>query len=367
MQEGKTKVIKELGEDAVILSTRNVKDPSDSSNDMIEIIAALDPTPLRKEPAMDKAALLKDQKTGTDAAMESQTSHFIQATSQIYNEIYKLKEIMFEISDSVKYKYSGVLGEKFGMLFRNLMKLGFSEDYSLNLIGKLSSLYPNMSYQDLSLKCKELLFEKLTFSPAITKKNKRQVFAFVGPTGSGKTTALIKLAIISKLVLNGNLMIISTDTQKVGGAEQLQTYSSIASIPYRAVYSPEELKKILSQENDKDFIFIDTTGRNPKLEEQMEEINDFISNIDIDQTFLVLGSNLTKNSYLHSSNAFTKLGFSSIILSKADESDNLGEFFEFLNDKQLPVSYISTGQQVPEDIEPASKQVFGKYLFKDVI
>ncbi len=366
MQEGKLRIFKELGDDAVILSTRNVKNPSDASQDLIEIIAALDSAPVKKEQSPMVQNSTRDFSEEPSHRDEFQTSQFVQATSQIYNEIYKLKELMFDISDSVKYKYSGVLGEKFGTLYRNLRKLDFSEEYSLNLIGRISSLNQNGTYPEILAKSKELIFEKLSFSSGISKKSKRQIFSFVGPTGAGKTTSLIKLAIIAKLVMNGNVMIISTDTQKVGGAEQLQTYASIASIPFRAVYSPDELIKILTQENDKDFIFIDTTGRNPKHPDELNEINEYLESGNVDHTFLVLGSNMTKSYYLLATKEFSALGFSSILLTKADEANSLGEFFEFLDEKPIPLSYLTTGQQVPDDIEPASKEIFGKYLFKDI-
>lgn len=357
LKEGKDLITKELGNDAVIMSTKSIPNPDVPGTTLLEIVAAI----TDGDSSENQEKYSKPAKLEPNEIRSVNNSHH--SASDISSELNQIRNILSQISDSVKYKYSNTLGELYGELYIKLLNSGFSESLTLEITGKLSAEQKYTTLRNLIPAAKELIIKDIKFIQPLNTQGKRSVLAFIGPTGSGKTSTLIKIAILNKLLLNTNILLISADTNKVGGSDQLQTLASIAGIPFRSAYSASDLKKIVNEENERDLILIDTTGRSHKKREYLEEINDYLQPINPEHIYLVLSCTTEKELIRDIIKEFSFIKFNSLILTKFDETNNIGGLIETIRSFYYPLSYITTGQEIPDDIEPAKKD----YIFDRLI
>ncbi|MBE2188015.1 MAG: hypothetical protein IAE98_00985, partial [Candidatus Kapabacteria bacterium] len=241
----------------------------------------------------------------------------------------------------------------------------FNESTSKAILAAMNEFKNYNDVNEALIEARKIISSGIIVHPPLNKSNISQTCIFLGPTGSGKTSTLVKLSLIAKLIYKADVMIISTDTYKVGGAEQLETLASIASIHYKTVYTAADLKELIIQESKRDFIFVDTAGKNFKDKAHIESLREFIAAGKFSQIYLVLSGNHSSKFYESAYESFGKLTPSSLIITKIDESDSLGSLYSILNENMLPISYITTGQQIPDDIEPADKLLLTKLILPD--
>ncbi|MDQ0190540.1 flagellar biosynthesis protein FlhF [Alicyclobacillus cycloheptanicus] len=185
-------------------------------------------------------------------------------------------------------------------------------------------------------------------------RSSSRLAAFLGPTGVGKTTTVAKLA--AQYVLNGERKIglITTDTFRVAAIDQLRTYANILQVPLETVYEPADLPEAVQRLADCDLILMDTAGRNFQMDVYVEEMTKWLSAAQVDETFLVL-SMTTKSSDLEQIvRSFASLHVDKLLFTKMDETTSYGSVLNLLLKHPKPLSYITTGQNVPDDIEVAS-------------
>ncbi len=362
LREGKSRIIKDMGDDAIILSTRTIADPKDANKSLVEIVAAIDNAPSKPSPS--KLPVHKERPREISPTSKDQNDFYSQAR-QLYDEIDTIKETLQNIADNVKYRNSSVFSPIYDKIYKALIDADFSEQFALNIAGDLSSDENINTIEEAIRKARYLMVKDLKTEHPIDKGESCKTILFFGPTGAGKTLSLVKLAIVSKLALNANTLIISADMHKVGGAEQLETYASIASIPYKAVYSGEELQNIVSQESYRDIILIDTTGRSPKNEKGLEELQNIADSVILTTRFLVQSATVSKATFIATLQNYSKLKPDAMILTKLDEAETLGNIVEAIESKAIPMAYFTTGQQIPDDIEPAGKEFLSKLILPD--
>jgi flagellar biosynthesis protein FlhF len=357
LQEGKSVIIKDLGEDAIILSTRVVKKAGTDSKEIIEMVAALDDNPVPNIAARQIQAnkSMKDGNVEYEQALETRQTELLMSTRNIYDELSNVKTIISGIADSVKYRYAGSLGDINGKIYKMLREAEFSDEFSLSIVGKIIERGANLSLSGAFQAARQSLTERLSFHQPFKKDAPVEISTFIGPTGCGKTCTLVKLALVCKLLLQSEVMVISTDTGKVGGAEQLQTYCSIAAIPFRSVYNPNDLQKIVNEEMGRSHIFIDTSGAG-YYKREMHEIVRFIGSIAVNNIFLVLSMTSSTSSIKKAIEEFSVLKPNGLILTKLDEAARIGNIIEALQDTDLFISYITNGIKIPDDIEPATQE-----------
>lgn len=180
------------------------------------------------------------------------------------------------------------------------------------------------------------------------------IVALVGPTGVGKTTTVAKLA-ARYAMRHGvrRIALITTDDYRVGAHEQLRTYGRLLDIPVRNASNAEELQAQLNDLSDKELVFIDTAGisqRDIRLTEQLSVLQDTKFKI---KAFLVLAANAQASSVEEAIHAFKKVQLDGCILTKVDEACVLGGVLSSVIQSQLPITYFSDGQRVPEDLHLA--------------
>ena len=187
---------------------------------------------------------------------------------------------------------------------------------------------------------------------------------FIGPTGVGKTTTIAKIASDLKLHKKVKLALITSDTYRIAAVEQLRTYANILGVPLKVVYSDEEMKKAKEEYADYDVVLIDTAGRSHKNMEQTEDIERLIKAIpeEMRDVYLVLSATTKYKDLVKISETYTKVTKYNLIFTKLDETCCIGNI---LNVKMLTgaaLSYSTSGQTVPDDIEKINPQKIAKQL-----
>ena len=176
--------------------------------------------------------------------------------------------------------------------------------------------------------------------------------ALVGPTGVGKTTTIAKLAATYKLRRGLRVGLITTDTFRIAAVEQLRTYASIISVPLRVVMSPAEMAQACRAMADCDVVLIDTAGRSPRDGQRVEELSAYLAAAEPHETHLVLSATAGPSALRGAADGFAQANPDRVLFTKLDEADSVGTVVSMLYKLGLPLSFVTTGQEVPDHIEP---------------
>jgi flagellar biosynthesis protein FlhF len=190
--------------------------------------------------------------------------------------------------------------------------------------------------------------------PITVESGTRKVVALVGPTGVGKTTTIAKLAANFRLRDGIRLGLVTVDTYRVAAVEQLRTYADIIDLPMQVVTSPLEMRRAIDELSDMDLVLIDTAGRSPREELQLQELKALLSEARVDQVHLVLSLATSPRVLKMTAEKFAGVGVCSLILTKLDEAVGMGALLGVAREVDYPLSYLTTGQDVPDDIETAA-------------
>ena len=189
--------------------------------------------------------------------------------------------------------------------------------------------------------------------PIQVTPGRHRVVALVGPTGVGKTTTIAKLAANYRLRKRHNVGLITVDTYRIAAVEQLRTYADIIDLPMQVVSTPREMRDAVRRLSGLDLILMDTAGRSPRDEIKIQELKAFLSEAEADEVHLVLSGVAGQRTLQQTADRFAAVGTTSMILTKLDEATGLGNLLPLLRAKKLPLSYLTNGQNVPDDIATA--------------
>jgi flagellar biosynthesis protein FlhF len=190
------------------------------------------------------------------------------------------------------------------------------------------------------------------------KKGPKIVF-FIGPTGVGKTTTIAKVASSFTMDEKKKVALITTDTYRIAAAEQLHTYANILEVPFRVIYTAEEMVQAVKDLEDYDYIFVDTAGHSPQNNEQMEKLKGFIDAVGKAaeyQAFLVLSATTKYKDLLKIAESYENVTKYQLIFTKLDETSVLGNLINVKLHMDTPIAYVTYGQNVPNDIESFNPQ-----------
>jgi flagellar biosynthesis protein FlhF len=191
-----------------------------------------------------------------------------------------------------------------------------------------------------------------------------KIVFFLGPTGVGKTTTIAKLASEFALIRKKKVALLTTDTYRIAAAEQLRTYASIMEVPFRVIYSTEEMEQALEAFRNMDLIFVDTTGHSPKNVEQCENTVNFLKSVENfeKQIYLVLSATTKYKDLIDIVEIYKKMSKFDLIFTKLDETSALGNLLNLKLYTGANMSYVTNGQNVPDDIEEFDPQKTVKQL-----
>ena len=198
-----------------------------------------------------------------------------------------------------------------------------------------------------------------------TKPSDRTKFIyFFGSTGVGKTTTIAKIASKLKLEQKKKVALVTADTYRIAAVDQLKTYANILSVPLKVVYSPTELGEYLSELRDYDYCLIDTAGRSHKNEEQLKDLGNLLDQVPIAdrQVYLVLNAGTKYSDLKEIAKVYSRITDFSIIFTKLDETSSAGSILNVRVETKCPLSYVTWGQNVPDDIGEIDAQKIAKQL-----
>ncbi len=189
--------------------------------------------------------------------------------------------------------------------------------------------------------------------PLALTAGRAHLVALVGPTGVGKTTTIAKLAANYRLREKRKVGLITVDTYRIAAVEQLRTYADIIDLPMQVVSTPREMREAVRSMSNLDLVLLDTAGRSPKDEVKIQELRSFLTEAGADEVHLVLSSVAGGSTLQRTAERFAEVGTTALILTKLDEAMGLGSLLPLLRSSKLPLSYVTDGQNVPDDIAPA--------------
>ncbi|MGE5371341.1 MAG: flagellar biosynthesis protein FlhF [Solirubrobacterales bacterium] len=187
--------------------------------------------------------------------------------------------------------------------------------------------------------------------PIEVKGKKVRVVAMIGPTGVGKTTTIAKLAANFTLLDHKKVALITVDTYRIAAVEQLKTYADIIGVPLEVVFNPEDMRQSIKKFQGKDIVFVDTAGRSPRNEAQLNELKKYLEAIEPDEVILVLAATTRMEDLLETYRCFNVTRIDKVIFTKLDETSSYGPLLSVVHRTRSPISYITNGQNVPDDIE----------------
>ncbi len=247
-----------------------------------------------------------------------------------------------------------------------LIKEGMTNDYVEELISKADK---HLSYIDkakasaVNEKIGEIMEDRISVDSDLfsgTGRGKRKVIFLVGPTGSGKTTTIAKLAAKYFLHMGRMVSLYTTDNYRIAAIEQLKRYADTMDIPFFAVKDLKKFKENLSRDGS-ELILIDTAGynhKNPDFLQKMQAYQEAFSDRDQVENILVIPSIISTSNMKSVMSAYEDVGYKRIILSKMDEADYISSALELADTYSKSFAYFSIGQEVPFDMLPASKKIF---------
>ena len=253
------------------------------------------------------------------------------------------------------------------MVYNTLLEHDVDERYANQLIDEVEKgLKKDMGidyvlsniYQKMVLKMGE---------PALidVKASQRQTVFFVGPTGVGKTTTIAKIASKYSLTEKCKVALLTADTYRIAAAEQLRTYANILNVPFKVIYTAEDLAGAIEEFKDYDLILVDTAGHSHQNEGQIEDLKKLIAGVPEEiskQVYLVLSATTKYKDLLKITDAYKDIMEYRLLFTKIDETTSIGNIFNIRQYTKAPLSYIANGQNVPDDIEQISPQRIVKKL-----
>jgi len=178
-----------------------------------------------------------------------------------------------------------------------------------------------------------------------------KVIALVGPTGVGKTTTIAKLATIAKMRHGLPTALATIDTYRIGAVDQLRTYAELLAVPLAVVQRPEQMQQVIESFSDKAVVFVDTIGRSPRDHDRVDTLRPFLGRLPNLETHLVVSCTAKYDDVLLAHETFSRLPIRRLVFSKVDEAVSFGSVYNLAAQSQVPLSYLTVGQEVPDDIE----------------
>jgi flagellar biosynthesis protein FlhF len=353
IQEAMTQVKSEMGREAVILHTRRLKKGGVLgffAKEAVEVMAGLDTPALAAVSEKRVQPIIKTNDGDTKVtALQLELSNMRKTLEQV---VQKMPTELGRTSPLLE------------ILIKNDVDRQIAENLIKGLPDNISELDYNTNL------AKQMLAERIANyfqridGIAIPPRGTKTV-ALIGPTGVGKTTTLAKLAANFVIKKGCKVALVTADTYRISAVEQLKTYADIIGVPIEVVYSPDELKAALYRHQDKELVLVDTAGRSPSNQYQLAELQALLEIDPYIETHLVMSATTKYRDALEIVNKFSICSPQKFLFTKVDEASNLGTIFNLLYQFPATLSYITTGQNVPDDISLVNPNELAELMMRE--
>lgn len=365
MPEAMKKIRKDLGKDAVILNSKIIYTDGFFGlfrKKNIEVIAALDndmvqPSQIEKIDfsRVETNSEMKQKDMQSPQPVQNKTG---ENKEMILKEIHDVKQLIKQIT-SQGHSSSVHIPSPYREIYQKLLSQNISETILQQLTEDIYEHYYSKKEQvdkdnayDFIVQSLVEYIKPLEFGAALQKK----YIALIGPTGVGKTTTLAKIASIKSIEQKKKVAFITTDTYRIAAVEQLKTYAKILNVPIEVCYNLNDFKQAVEKFTAFDHVFIDTAGRNFRNKKHIEDLKKTIDFHTEMETYLVFSLTAKEEDLEMIYQQFSNIPIDKLIFTKLDETSCCGSLLNLSYKYHKPIAFITTGQDVPDDIIVATQR-----------
>ncbi|MEX0936775.1 MAG: flagellar biosynthesis protein FlhF [Pirellulales bacterium] len=364
MNDALNLVRQELGPDAAVLHTREVRAPGvlrwlTGSSRQIEVTASASVNVPSRLP--ERMRTSQQQSPRPQAApVHLEQDYRAKFRDDLRGQLDNLQSMVEDLCRRTASSPQHDLPEALFHIFTDLIEADVSEELARDWIGRASRDVRPADLNDTMLVKSQISrmieSEIQTTGPITLTEGKRKLVALVGPTGVGKTTTIAKLAANYRLREKRRVGLITVDTYRIAAVEQLRTYADIIDLPMEVVSTPREMREAVARLSGLDLVLMDTAGRSPRDEVKIQELRAMLNEARPDEVHLVLSAVSGGKNLAATARKFSDTGTTALLLTKLDEAAGLGNLLPLLRECPLPLSYLTAGQNVPDDIQIADSR-----------
>lgn len=285
-------------------------------------------------------------------------------------EVSGLKSVVMDLVRHSRTQAAADVPEDLRDCYGQLLQVHIAPEMAAQVVGALHQQLSPAQRQNPAARAQALLacLQKLltTSGPIVrSKESGPHVVALIGPTGVGKTTTIAKLAANLRLRQRRRVGLITIDTYRIAAVDQLRKYADIIGAPLRVVNRPQDLRQAVSAMTDCEFVLIDTAGRSPTDSLKLSELKLFLEAAEPDEVHLVLSATASQDCMEAALSRFGEVRADKIIFTKLDEAVHIGGVLNIVHKLGRGISYVTTGQDVPDDIEVAQPAYLAQRLLNN--
>ncbi|GKX28967.1 flagellar biosynthesis regulator FlhF [Vallitalea longa] len=366
-KEAMLQVKEEFGKEALIVSVKNIKPKGIFKlfkSPCVQVTAALEEkdSAITKEVEVDDKKIIDDEKDNSIYHSKSieniedkinELEQYIKNGQKENHLVIKKEQVSEKNIPLINLIYNQLIKNEVNEKVANKIMYGLNESLSKGNI-KINNLV-SIIYKRIIHELGEI--ETVDFSGTGPK-----IITFIGPTGVGKTTTIAKLASHFALNRDKSIGLITADTYRIAAVEQLRTFAKILNIPVEVVYNNEDIKESIKRFEDKDLIIIDTAGRSHKDNEKLADMEELLSYIPGNEVYLVLSITTKYKDLMSIAESYMNIADFKVIFTKLDESICVGNILNFRYKLGVKLSYVTFGQNVPDDIIEVNPHNIAKSL-----
>jgi flagellar biosynthesis protein FlhF len=380
---------KEMGNGIVVLNSKSIKGKGFLSSfrpKLIEVTVALEEESEKQAPPPKKAVSGNGSRTESIPSLLGGDSKHIEEKLDTLQTLLlqQMQQTAKERNEEPEIIPSALKGEReeekkpeqeknpesvkfLRLLYNTMLDNEVDEKYANQIMEEIERLSkPNMPFDYTLANTYQKMILKFGKAAGIyPAKSGPKLVIFLGPTGVGKTTTIAKISGSFAVEGKKKVALLTADTYRIAAAEQLRTYANILEVPFRVVYTEEEIKAAIQDFKNFDYIFLDTAGHSHQNQEQIEKMRAMVDCVDglaEKQVFLVLSATTKYKDLLRIADSYKQMSNYQLIFTKLDETSCVGNMLNVKLHTNTAIAYVTYGQNVPDDIEVFNPQKTVKQL-----
>ncbi len=364
VSEALSKVKAELGDEAVILRTKNVTRKDENTGTVstfVEVLAAVDNSSIELKSAYRENNVgVKKSSSSINARGRIIENDLIRQIKELKDQICQMSEIIKGLAQTGltegKERARPAYQQDNERLCQTISSCLCLDEKGYELIKKILLCVDNrqLTMSKAVSAISSFVSRGIIQGPVAERLHGKCWWAFVGPTGVGKTTTLAKIAARLRFICKKKGVFICADGYRMGAVEQLKRFAHLMDIPLEFARTNRDLVRLFGAHKDKDFIFVDTTGRNPFSSSHKTELERLFDAVPGLMAQVMLSATIKREDLMGSISFYRQFPVAGWSLTKVDETTCVASSILPVIEAELPLSYVTNGQRVPEDIEYAT-------------
>jgi len=363
LQEAMQRAIHKMGNEVVLLESKCIKVGGNQApnNQLIQITVGL---PGESETAAENSCTKNGNRTYNNIQTSYASNYLFTRPAQGTPGLPHFNSINYASSEVPDL---GEIPIPFRAVCRRLINSGILLKDLSDFVRQIlthAPLHRNLSETEALSAIKQEIVTLIESTSAARRPKNRRIIALVGPTGVGKTTTIMKLALNPLLTAGQKIAIISTDHYRIAATENLKIFSRITNIPFHEIHNSAKLSPTLKRLQEFDLILIDTPGRSPFFPNHFDELNTMLMTDQPIDIRLVLSATADMDDIFLSTGLLSLLEPAGLIITKLDETARPGKLVSILKGTEIPIDYFCDGQNVTDNLHLANGETIWKQIEK---